>query len=73
MSTPAYDVYGGWHPTTLDELLECEQDPYITAAGVTPDWVLAIQAAARECRAGHPAGLDEGRIRCGVFGCRGAA
>lgn len=71
MST-AYDVYGDWQPTTLDELLECEQDPYITEAGVTPDWVLAIQAAARECRAGHPAGLT-GRLRCGVFGCRGVA
>ena len=67
-----YDVYGGWQPTTLDELLECEEDQYITEAGVTPDWVLAMQAAVRECRAGHPTGLV-GRARCGVFGCQGVA
>lgn len=52
----AYDVYGGWQPTTLDELLECEQDPYITEAGVMPDWVLEIQAAARECPCWPPGG-----------------
>lgn len=72
MSTAAYDVYGGWQPTTLDELLECQDDPYITEVGVMPDWVIEIQAAARECRAGHPAGLTS-RTRCGVFGCRGAS
>lgn len=69
MST-AYDVYGGWHPNTLDELLEVEQDPYVTPAGVTPDWVSALQAAGAECAAGHPQGLP-GRSRCGLFGCQG--
>ena len=65
-----YAVFGGWYPNTAAELLECEQDPYITPAGVTPDWVLQLRAAARECRNGHPAGLI-GRTRCGYFGCRG--
>lgn len=70
MST-GYDIYGGWQPTTLIDLLDCETDPYITPAGVTPTWVLQIRAAAAECRAGHPAGLRRG-TRCGVFGCEGA-
>lgn len=65
-----YAIYGGWQPVDLVDLAECEADPYITPAGVTPSWVLEIRAAAAECRAGHPSGLD-GRSRCGVFGCRG--
>lgn len=64
------DVFGGWHPNTLTDLLECQQDPYITPAGVVPEWVQQLQAAAKECRDGHPAGLV-GRQRCGCFGCRG--
>lgn len=68
-----YDTYGGWSPTTLDELLECEQDPYITAAGIDPDWVVALKAAGAACAAGHPQGLPEGRAYCGIFGCRGVA
>jgi hypothetical protein len=64
------DVYGGWQPTTLLDLLECEQDPYITPAGVTPVWVVELRAAARECRAGYPAETSANG-RCGMFGCRG--
>jgi hypothetical protein len=63
-------VYGGWHPNTAADLLACEQDPYITLAGVTPDWVLKLRAAALECVSGHPSGLL-GRARCGRFGCNG--
>ncbi len=68
----AYDVYGGWHPNTLDELLDVEEDPYITPAGVDPDWVIALKAAAAECAAGHPEGLTDDRLHCGMFGCGGA-
>lgn len=64
-----YDIYGGWQPTTLTDLLDCESDPYITPVGVTPPWVLQLRVATAECRAGHPAGLAT--ARCGVFGCRG--
>lgn len=66
------DVYGGWEPTTLIDLLECEQDPYITPAGVDPQWVLDLRAAAKECRDGHPAGLPPGRRFCGFQRCAGA-
>jgi hypothetical protein len=70
MSAHTYDVYGGWQPTTLTDLVEVEADPYITPVGVTPEWVLAIRAAGEECSNGHPAGLT-GRTHCGMFGCRG--
>lgn len=66
-----YAVFGPWHPNTLTDLLECDEDPYITPAGVTPDWVLRLRAAATECVAGHPGGLSPGRARCGHFPCRG--
>lgn len=64
------DLYGGWQPTTRADLLECERDPYITRAGVVPDWVRQLRNAARECRAGHPSG-SPANGRCGRFGCRG--
>lgn len=64
------DVFGGWQPTTLLDLAECEADPYITPAGVIPTWVVELRTAASACRNGHPAGLV-GRRRCGMFGCRG--
>lgn len=70
MTAATYPTYGGWQPSTLTDLVDCEADPYITPAGIVPDWVLSLQAAAAECRAGHPAGLV-GRTHCGVFGCRG--
>lgn len=65
------DVYGGWQPTTLTDLLECENDPYITPIGVTPDWVLELRAAAEDCRAGHPSGIASGRAYCAMQRCRG--
>lgn len=65
-----YAVYGGWVPNTAADLAFCEAEPYITPAGVVPEWVVAMRAAAAECIAGHPAGLA-GRTHCGRFGCQG--
>jgi hypothetical protein len=40
-----YAVFGGWIPTSPAELAECEADPYITPAGVLPEWVEQLRAA----------------------------
>jgi hypothetical protein len=65
-----YAVYGSWVPNTPEDFAECERDPYITPAGVVPEWVTALHAAGAECQAGHPAGLT-GRQFCGFQRCGG--
>lgn len=66
----AGDLYGGWQPVTLLDLVECAADPYITPVGVTPEWVTQLRAAAAECKAGHPTS-EPPHGRCGMFGCQG--